>query len=60
MTNTKAKKSETVITLKRLEQAKRYMELARISRQVAYAAVPYLVSAELLLEAAIEEQTKHG
>jgi hypothetical protein len=51
--------NELVVCLKRLEQAKRYIELARVSRQVAYGAVPYLLSAELLLDKAIIEQGKH-
>ena len=49
----------TPVTLKRLLAAKRYLELARISREVAYAATPYVMSAELLIEQAIKEQEKH-
>lgn len=55
-----AKASASSTALKRLEQAKRYLEMARQSREVAYGAVPYMLSAELLLNKAIEEQLKHA
>lgn len=51
--------SSTNTALKRLQEAKHKLELARTSREVAYGAVPYLISAELLLANAITEQEKH-
>ena len=46
---------------KRLERALKQLELARVSRELDYGAVPYVVSAEELIRMAILRQTNnHG
>lgn len=40
----------------RLTKALKYLELARISRELPYGSIPYVVAAEHLIKQALEQQ----